>query len=221
MGKAINQSSNSLGSFFSNLGKIKSLLSENNQLVEENNQLKAQVAQMAEIKHENEILKRELGFVQSQSGYELIPAKVVFHSPSSFLQYIKIDKGTKDGVKTGQAVLSNGHLLGVVKEVSNDFAEVNLVTNANSLIPVVLQNSRGTGLLAGGLKGLMAEDIPLDIKIEKNENVVTSGLGGDLPSGIIIGTVQETISGESEIFQRISVKSPIEFGKLEFVFVVK
>lgn len=224
MTKPISQTTKSsaskIGGFFLNIRSIGTLIKSNNSLEKENKELKAKLAQMDEINHENKILKQELGFVQTQNIFKLVPAKVVSRSPSSFMQTIKVDKGSKDGVTKGKAVLSNGSLLGIVGEVGEQYSDIILVTNTRSLIPIILQNSRGTGLLKGGLQGLTIEDIALDTKIQKDEFVVTSGLGGDLPSGILVGTVEGIISSQSEIFQRASVKSSVEFGKLEIVFIV-
>ena len=213
--------SNSIRGFFGDLGSIRSLSKQNTALEKENDQLKAQVAELSDIKHENEVLKKQLGFVETQKDKELVPAKVIGYSPTGFFQTLKIDKGSKDGVQKGKAVISEGFLIGTIKELGNDYSEVSLITNNRSLVPVVLNQSRGTGLLRGGLKGLVIEDIPLDNKIINGESVVTSGLGGDLPSGIIVGEVKEIISSESEIFQRASIKTPVEFGRLEMVFVIK
>lgn len=219
--KSVNNSTNSISGFFSNIYSIKNLIKENNQLVKENEQLNAQIASLSETRHENEILKKEIGFVQTNTQYQLIPAEIIGYSPTSFLQTLKINKGSKDGVEKGRAVLFNGSLVGTISEVGTNYSAVNLITNNKSLIPVVLKNSRGTGLLKGGLAGLVIEDVALDSQVQNNESVVTSGLGGDLPSGLLIGNVEKIISSQSEIFQRAEVKSLVEFEKMELVFVIK
>jgi rod shape-determining protein MreC len=108
-----------------------------------------------------------------------------------------------------------------VTEARSDNSEVTLITDYNSLVPVILQDSRGTGLIRGGLGGLVVEDVPLNIAIKPNENLVTSGLGGQIPGGIAVGKAQEVISKSGEIFQKVTIVSPIDFSKLEVLFVVK
>jgi len=213
--------SDSVGGFFKNIKEIGSLSRENARLLKENNEVKASISELQEVNHENEILKKELGFIQSHMERVLIPSRVINRSPTSYFQTMRIDKGTDDGVEIKKAVLSEGYLIGIVEEVGKDYSEVSLITNNSSLVPVVLEESRGTGLLKGGLKGLSIENITLDTEIKKGENVITSGMGGELPAGISIGNVTEIISSKSEIFQRATVKSPIELGKIEFVFVIK
>jgi rod shape-determining protein MreC len=183
--------------------------------------LQSQIAILTEVQHENEILKNELGLAQSTpSTYKLAPASIIGRAATGYLKTVIIDRGVKDGVKTGQAVVSQGYLVGVVNQVYDNSSEVNLITDYNSIVPVLLQDSRGTGLLRGGLAGLTVEDIPLNVSIKPSERVVTSGLGGDMPAGISVGKIDEVVSKEGEIFQKVTVSSPIQIYFLEFVFVV-
>ena len=209
------------GNFFHTIGKIKDIAKENVDLKRKNLELEAKLTGFKEVEHENEILKKELGFSKGQKKYELIPAQVTARSPSGFLQSLKIDKGQRDGVKKGKPVLSQGFMIGKISQVYSESAEVLLITNSNSLVPVLLQNSRGTGLLKGGLGGLVVEDIALDTQIEIGEEVLTSGAGEEFPAGLPLGNIEKIISTKSEIFQKVSVKSPIELGKLEIVFVMQ
>lgn len=206
--------------FFKNLASLNSLSKENQNLIKENLELQGQLAIIKEVQHENEILKKEIGFLSNKGDLKLVPANIIGRSASGYLKTIVIDRGANDGVKENQAIISQGFLVGKVTQVFSNSAEVILITDNNSLIPVVLQDSRGTGLLRGGYSGLTVEDIPLNIPIKKGEQVVTSGVGGDIPLGLMVGTVDEVISHEGEIFQKVAVKSPIQIYFLEFVFVV-
>lgn len=211
----------SISNFFQTIRAIGDLAKENNELKKKNLELESKLADLKEVGHENEILKRELGFFQGQEEYQLIPSQVIARSPSGFLETLKIDKGKDDGVQLDRPVLSQGFMIGKISQVYSDSAEVFLITNSNSLVPVVLQDSRGTGLLRGGLAGLTIEDVALDTEIKIGEKVLTSGLGGELLAGLPIGAVEKVISIRSEIFQKTTVKSPVEFGKLEIVFVMR
>jgi rod shape-determining protein MreC len=203
------------------LKNIGTLSQENKSLSDENIILKSELSQLQEVRHDNEILKKEINFSQTYQAYELIPAQIIGRSASGFLQSLKINKGTKDGVVLGKPALSSGFMIGKISQVDAASSEIELVTNYSSLVPIVLQDSRGTGLLKGGLSGLTIEDIALDTQIKIGENVLTSGLGGDFPAGLPIGTIDKIVSLQSEIFQKASVKSPVELGKLEIVFIIK
>lgn len=207
--------------FFQNVFHISAIVKQNHNLINENLQLQSNLAKLQETKYENEILKKELNFANTGSdNLKLVPAAIIGKA-SGYLKSVTIDKGGKDGLSEGMAIISQGFLVGTVSEVRPDNAEITLVTDYNSLIPVVLQESRGTGLIRGGLGGLIVEDIPLNIGIKPNENVITSGLGGLIPDGLAIGKVREVVSKPGEIFQKVAVVSPTDFSKLEVLFIVK
>jgi len=218
-GKTVNFSSG-IQDFFGSINSIKNLTRTNVALEKENNELNAKLAELKEVQHENEILKKELGFSEIKKDHELVPAKVIGRSSTSFFQTITIDKGKSDGIENGKAVLVEGYLIGTIQESGQNFSQVSLITNSQSLIAVILQDSRGTGILRGGLKGLTVEDIPLDTPVKIGETVVTSDTGSGILSGIAVGQVQDVISSQSEIFQRVNIKSPVELGKIEYVFVL-
>lgn len=206
--------------FVKNIFNLSRIVKQNTNLINENLNLQSQLAKTSEVEYENEILKKELGFAKTKESTQTIPAAIIGQS-SGYLKNLVIDKGEMDGIVKGTAVVSQGYLVGTITEVRKNNSDVTLITDVNSLIPVILQNSRGTGLMRGGIAGLIAEDIPLNIGIQKGENILTSGLGGQIPQGLLIGSVKETISKEGEIFQKVDILSPIEFSKLEVLFIIK
>lgn len=213
--------------FLKNFTHLGQLAKENQQLIKENLALQSQLSLLKEAQHENEILKKEIGFynasnsLTSHGNLELLPANIIGRSTTGYLKTIIIDRGTKDQVKAGQAIVSQGYLVGTVKEAMENTSEVTLVTDYDSLVPVILEDSRGTGLLRGGLSGLTVEDIPLNVGIKPGEQVITSGLGGEIPFGIMVGKIGQVVSKKSEIFQKATLDSPIQIFYLEFVFVVR
>lgn len=217
----LNSNTGGVRSFLSDLRSIRNLSADNRKLKEENNTLKSEIASLKEISHENEILKNELGFVKNQDKEELVNARVISKSVTPFLQSILIDKGEKDEIKTGQIVMSQGHLVGTIVAAYSDYSEIQLITSSKTMIPILLQKSRATGLLKSNLEGLYIDNIPIDEKVEEGDTVLTSNLSKEIPSDIVIGTISKVTTYKSQIFQNIKVTSPLEFSKLEFVFVVK
>lgn len=216
----ISRATQNTGNFFSTLISLNKLASKNEQLTNDNLQLKATNIQLNDIKHENDLLRSQLQFMKS-SSFQLIPAKIIAKSPTGFLDTIVIDKGSSDGVKTSQAVISNGFLVGVIKQAYSHNSSVQMITSNSSKIPAILEESRGTGLVQGGLTGLHIVDVQLETNIKQGEAVLTSDLGQIITAGIPIGQVTQTTSPESDISQSAEITSPISFGKLETVFIVK
>ena len=136
-----------------------------------------------------------------------------------FQDIVSIDKGQSSGVKADQPVTSSGALIGKIIYAGNSTADVELITSSNAVTQVQLQNSRTSAILKGGIRGLMLEFIPLDIVIAPGEGVITSGLGGNLRPGLVIGTVDRVVSQKNEVFQRVSVKSAANISRADLVFI--
>lgn len=209
-------------SFIDLIRSIRSLRSENERLAAENQRLAAEIGRLSGVEHENELLRSELGFVQAEKDrFSLTLARVVGRAPSTSLQSIIINQGENAGIEVGQAVVSEGFLIGRVAEVSSFSAQVVLITASHSLVPIVLTESRGTGLLRGGLAGLTGEEFSSEVSIIPGEGVVTSPLGEIVPGDIAVGNIQTKLSSDSDITQRIQIHSPVQFSKLETVIVLR
>ena len=206
--------------FFSNIFSFRQILKQNSDLINENLVLQSSLAKLQDVSYENEILKKELNFSQAQGQSTHLIASAIIGRANGSTQTITIDKGQNSGLRQGQAVVSQGFLIGTVANVRADNSDVILITDYNSLIPVVFASSRGTGLLRGGLDGLVVEDLPLNITPAPGEAVVTSGLGGEIPGGLAIGKFQAVVSHPGDIFQKATISSPIDFSGLEVLFVV-
>ena len=213
--------STKLGTAIRLLGSINNLSRENAGLREHNTELSAQVAQLEAVQGENAKLKEDLNFQQTRPDLEMIPAQIISFSPDSGYQIFTINRGQKDGLALEQAVVSSGFLVGKIKKLSDHTAEVWQLTNRNLLTPVTLAKSQVTGILQGGVSGLVVENIPVDASVQKGEAVVTSSLEGLYPAGIAVGTVEDISSKKEEIFLTIRVSSPLNVRNLGTVFVVK
>lgn len=219
--KTLNNFSNNIRSFFISLKNVNNLAKENKNLKTSLRNLEVEIAYLNEVEHENIILTQELGFLQSEKEKNFIPSRIISRSTSSFLQDIIIDKGTKDGIKHGSPVVSQGYLIGVISQANDKFSQVQLITDSKTMIPVVLQQSRAIGLLKASLNGLFIEEIPIDNEVIEGEKILTSGLGEVIFQDLIIGQIEKVPTHKTQIFQTVKVKSPVEFSKLEMVFVIK
>jgi len=199
---------------------INDLAKENDQLRLQNSIIEAELAKLSEIKTENDTLRSDLNFQHLRTDLKLTPAEVITFSPSGQYQVFVINRGSRDGLEVNQAVVSNGFLIGKISKVDNSTAEVQLITNPNLLTPIILTGSQTIGILSGGIRGLVVENIPLDTSVSVGESVVTSALEGIYPSGIAIGKVEEIISKKEDIFISLRISSPVKFGNLSVIFVV-
>lgn len=203
------------------LRSIRELSGENNILKQQNTKQLAQIAELTNVKNENEQLRKDLNFSQSRPDLELIPAPIINYSPIGSYQAITVGKGSEDGILENQAVVSGGFLVGKIRNVSKHTSEVWLLSNRNLLTPVILTSSQVTGILKGGIRGLVVDNIPIDTEIEKGELVVTSALESLYPSGLAVGQIEEVISEKEEIFIEIRISSPVNIANIRTLFIIK
>lgn len=207
--------------FLYGLKEISSLKKENSDLARKLKSINVSSVELEELKHENEVLKKQLGFLEEHEKSELIPARIIGREPFGALDRIIIDKGSKDFVRERSAVVANGVIIGRVGEVYETQSKIILITSKDSIVQVMLQKSRTLGILKGSLDGVKMENIPQDTVIEEGEAIITSGLGGEIESGILVGWAKGEVSYKSEIYKIVDVEIAEDLNKLELVFVIK
>lgn len=219
---ATSRATRSVSGSFSFLGSIGHLASENDSLKQQVEKLQAENARLSEVDKENSALRSQLKF-QGKQPYEEVPSFVIGYDPTSFTEFLTIDKGTESGIKNGAPVITDsGLLVGQVREAGWRSSKVLLTTDSNSSINAVVQDSRASGIVKGdhGL-GLTMGLIPQDEVIKEGDRVVTSGLGGEFPKGLVLGEVQSVSQQANELFQTARLKPAVSFRDVEIVFVIK
>jgi len=204
------------------LKDLKEVSKKNIELEEEIQKLTAENTQLKEIEKENQFLRSSLG-LSGHRKYQLELADVVSRDFQGVEKYILINKGRLAGIKNNMPVIVFKNILvGKIIETLDDFSKVLLITSPNSKIPALIQDSRVGGLIRGIASGLLSFDlIPKDVEVEKGQIVVTSGIGGIFPKGILIGKILSIESKDDAIFQKIEVAPAAELENLERVFIIK
>jgi rod shape-determining protein MreC len=197
-------------------------LREQNAILESQvTQLQTQLIEMEERLGEAQVCFALLDFGRTNPQYEYIAATVIGREISPFLQYIIIDKGTKDGVGFGMPVVTQQGLVGRVDAVIASAARVKLITDSTSVVNIQLQSAEIEAQLKGSLTGDLSLDmIPLDELIEPGDVVLTSGLGGNYPPNIFVGQVLSTQRRENALFQTASVQPIVNFESINAVLVI-
>jgi rod shape-determining protein MreC len=140
------------------------------------------------------------------------------------LARLSIDRGG-DGVAPGMPVVTGDGLVGRIEEVASDYAEVLLITDLRSSVPVALPRSGGRGVLSGLGRSdryvAEIEQLPRDIEIEVGDPVVTSGLGGKFPARLAVGTVSRVRSDPSSLYQKVEVAPAVDFSSFEAVMILQ
>jgi len=165
------------------------------------------------LEEENERLKKIINEYIYNS--EELVAKVLIDKNSPFLKSIIVNKGSKDNVKLGMAVLDQSYLVGKIVEVNYSTSRALLISDLNSKIPVGIEPGNIQSILTGtGRINGKIEYLETDISIEDKSIVYTSGSGGLFKAGIPVGIYYKKNSNEKEKVKFFSKLSQLTFVKL-------
>lgn len=208
--------------FFDFLGSIGDLKRENEKLTKENQELIAQNARLKDTEGENEILRKEIKLAPREK-YNLEASFIIAQDPGGQGNRFLIDKGEKSGISENMPVIvSGGILVGKVSEVFSSTARISTVTDQSSAVNAEVTDSRAKGIVRGtfGL-GLMLDMISQADVVKEGDGVITSGLGGEMPRGLLIGKIGQVGQSQDKLFQQATILSPVDFSGLRLVFMVK
>jgi rod shape-determining protein MreC len=208
--------------FVKALAIIKQLSSENARLNQRINELSFENARLKQSKQENLTLRKALKLNDS-SSLKLLPAEVRYLDPTGFSRTIVIDKGSLNGVAINRPVVAPpGILVGKVSRVFPNHSEVTLIIDPSMVVNAEVADSGARGLIKGehGL-GLIFDLVTQNEVIKSGDMLVTSGLGIDMPPGLLIGEIAGIKSSSSELFQKAFVSPATELKNLRFLFVVQ
>jgi rod shape-determining protein MreC len=196
-------------------------------LKRENFALKRKVAKLEE---ENNLLReqaitserlRNLLHFSTKVSRPMLPAQIIGVDPSSWFRTIVIDRGTKHGVKRGMPVVSPEGIVGYVLQTSSHSAKILLVIDFNSSVDALIQRSRAKGVVEGNGESLCRlKYAPRTQDIQPGDTVVTSGLGGRYPKGLLVGKISKVDKKSYGLFQQAEIVPSVDFAKLEEVFVI-
>ena len=217
VGGSIESATSTVGDTVDNITADQSTLSG---LREYNEQLVQQYSQMQEYKQEAERLQKLLDLKDTYQ-IEGTGARVIGRSSEAWSQTVIINKGSDDGISTGQTVMGTSGVVGQVVSVSSHTATVRLLTDPQSGAAAMVQSSRAEGILRGSLVGLLyLEDLDADAEVNVGDVIVTSGLGGSYARGLIIGTVVKVDGQQGDTSRRVLVSPNDSIDTLEDVLVV-
>jgi len=168
----------------------------------------------------NDRLRNLLGF-ESPEATAMMAAQVVGKDPSPWSKTIIVDKGAFNNVRQGSPVVVPEGIVGVVIDVSTQYAKVLLLIDPNSAVDALVQRTRARGVVKGGGADYCIFDYVLrKHEIGVGDTVVSSGLDGVFPKGLRVGRISEIVRLNAGIFQKVSVTPAVDFEILEEVFIL-
>ncbi|MBM4315626.1 MAG: rod shape-determining protein MreC [Deltaproteobacteria bacterium] len=164
-------------------------------------------------------LQKLLG-IRDGLDHRTVAARVIDNDRISLFKTILINKGTTEGLRVGLPVLSDQGVVGRIIETSWHASRVLLLIDENSNVDALIQRNRVQGILQGaGSAECNLKYISRAENIQTGDVVLSSGLAGVFPKGLLLGFVTGTSGAEGGLFQKIDVAAAVDFGKLEEVLV--
>lgn len=193
----------------------------------ENRRLKAQIARlegertrMAELELENRRLA-ELLELKDAVGLSAVAADVIGSDATGLARTLVIGRGARGGLKSNMAVISNEGVVGRLVAVSPNAAKVLRIDDHNAAVDTFDQRSRARGIVAGVVdNGMVMKYVERTEDVQAGDPIVTSGLDGIFPRGLLIGHVSRIKRGGPGLFMTVEVAPAVDFGRLEQVMVL-
>jgi rod shape-determining protein MreC len=223
--RLLNNVTNGLISTSQSWRDLRDLRARNQQLESLVDQLMIENVRLKEVEAQNEDLRKKLAFSEAHPQYILkaaeVKGRVIGYEPSNFMSILVIDVGKRHGIRKGMPVVSDRGLVGRIHSVGTNWAKVLLIIDPSSSVAALIQSSRAPGVVSGHLgQDLSMGYIPQEETVNVGDVVLTSGMGGDYPKGLVIGQVMEVQRRDIDPFQEANIRPAVNFEKLENVLVI-
>lgn len=221
-----------IGIISGNLNSVNNLLKAQ----DENNYLKSRVTELQQtearnktLEAENNQLKAALKVKETLTDYDTVQASVISRSPESWLDLLVINKGTTSGLRKNMAVMSGGGVIGRIVETNAASAKVELITTSDKTANRFAVEAEATNgkkvhgvITVIGSSDTLAFTQAIDAhKLKAGIKVYTSGMGGNSPKGLLIGSIATTTHDNFGLSNLIKINPAGELNDPSVVTVIK
>lgn len=209
-----------IGHVVTNYAALRGVGAENERLKARIRELEAERSRLLEEEATNQRL-RELMEFRSAVAPRALTASVIANSASTWFHSLIIDKGGADGIEKGMAVISALGVVGQVVAVTSKDAKVLLITDSHSGVDAIAQRSRARGIVAGSLENAtIMKYVKRSDDVKEGDRLITSGLDGVFPKGLMVGNVSKVNRKNIGLFQYVEVNLAVDPSRLEEVLVL-
>lgn len=228
LGRAFSTPINAINRFFSNVKMLQDTFEENQRLKQEIDQIAEIQAEISTLKSDNERLKEELDLQATLTDFTYLTGSVIARNPDMWIDQVIIDRGSSDGLEIGMSVMSNNGLAGRVTDVNPTSSKVTLLTTTDDTAvltsaEIILEDETIFGVINGydtNRNQLIMDQIIAESDIELGTDVVTSGMGGLVPRGLLVGTVAEVALDSHGLGQRVFIEPATNFKDIRYVTII-
>lgn len=206
--------------------RIDQIIAENEALQQENQELRDQLVDYDQLAAENKAFRDLLNIREENPEFQYASAFVISRDPLDRFGGFTIDQGTLNGVEKGDVVVSDkGYLVGRVLEADLSSSKVMTILQPGSYVACLVSRTRDSGNLNGSADyaadGMcVLENLPRDTLAMVGDEIITTGLGGEFPANIRVGTILELLPENSGTSTIAVVEPGADINKLTHVFIV-
>jgi rod shape-determining protein MreC len=205
---------------FNAIRELRNLRKEVERLQVENQSLHMELSNHKSLESELTRLKEVLK-IKSRMSHKAQIARIIAHDPSTWTKSFVIDLGSDDGVLPDSPVISEQGIVGRVLETMPKNSRVLLLTDTDSSVSGIDQRSQVTGVVLGTGRGEFKYGyVNAGEDVQKDDVIVSSGLGGIFPKGYVIGSVVRKVQSDNGLNTEILVAPAVDFAALDYVFVL-
>lgn len=207
-----------ISSTFDSFTSISNLRVENDSLKKKIAKLESEDIIVDDVMKENEILRNQLSY-KNNEDVEYILARVVSTNHMSDKSFLKIDKGSKDGLDKGDVVVYENNYIGILYEVFDYTSTVMLLDSNKSSILCETEGNEVEGIVKGTKDGLLLTEVSVTDKIEVNEKIIY--YSESIPFPLVVGYIDEVFDTPSAPKQTARIETYVPLVSLSYVFIVK
>lgn len=147
-------------------------------------------------------------------------AQAIMMDTSGRFKSVILDRGSSGGIQVNDAVVNASGLIGRVVLTTKDMSKIQLITDSNASVGVLIERTRRQGVLRGdGANAAQMYDVPSLSDVVPGDTVLTAGIDGIYPKGIPVGVVTKAEKGQ-DLFKTINVRTLVDLGTIEEVIVL-
>lgn len=184
-----------------------------------------QLVEYYDLKEENERMQTALNVKEEYPEWEVVGASVVAKDPNDLFCGFTINKGMYSGIQVGDPVVTEDGLVGIVSRVSAVYAKVDTIFHPDVRISCYGLQSKDYGILRGDKELcdrnlVQMTDLETKVLLKTGDLVITSGLGGAYPDGVVVGYVGEVTNNNVDISLTATIRPAVQIRTLDEVVVV-
>ena len=202
-----------------------SLKEENTALKKENDRLNNQLLQSQELQEENRRLSELLGYKNLHTDWNFYPVRIIGREGSFQNFFLILSQGSEVGIQKDMPVVDGRGLVGIVRESWSGGARVQMITDSSYAVGAMVQRSgsRTSGVVEGNNDHPATPrliNLSSDADVQIGDDIVTSGLGGLYPKGILIGQVASIHKDEGGLLKAAWIEPSARINRMEEVLVM-